>query len=194
MSRNPKVDAFLDQAEKWRDEFAKLRRIALDCGLTEELKWGVPCYAHEQRNVVLIHGFKDYCALLFFKGALLSDPSGLLIRQSENVQAGRQVRFTHAEQVDEREKLLKAYILEAVEVEKTGLRVGFKRTEDFPVPDEFKQKLDETPALKAAFAALTPGRQRAYLLHFSAPKQSKTRVARIEKNIQNILDGVGLND
>ncbi len=162
--------------------------------MTEELKWGWPCYTLGKSNVVLIHGFKDYCALLFFKGALLKDPNGILIRQTENVQAGRQVRFTSVREIDELEAILKATIHEAIEVEKAGLKVDFKKASEFKMPEEFQNKLDENPALKAAFAALTPGRQRAYLLHFSAPKQSQTRASRIEKRLPQILDGKGLDD
>ncbi|MGP7982891.1 YdeI/OmpD-associated family protein [Rhodoblastus sp.] len=182
------------KAEKWRDEFEKLRTIALDCGLNEELKWGKPCYTDHSKNIVLIHGFNDYCALLFFKGALMKDAGGLLIQQTRNVQAGRQVRFANLHEIGEREAILKAYVHEAVEVERSGQKTAFKQTADFPVADEFRKKLDESPRLKAAFNALTPGRQRAYLLYFAAPKQSKTRESRIEKNIGKILDGVGLND
>ena len=191
---NPKVDAFISTAQKWQEEFEKLRMIVLDCGLTEELKWGVPCYAYEKSNIVLIHGFKEYCAILFFKGALLQDAHGLLIQQTENVQAGRQIRFTNAGQIVAMETLLKAYIYEAIEVEKAGLKVEFKKHTEFKVPEEFQTKLNEIPALKAAFEALTPGRQRAYLLFFSDPKQSKTRESRVEKYIPQILDGKGLND
>lgn len=190
---NPKVDAFLSKATKWREEYEKLRAIALSCPLTEELKWGWPCYTLGESNIVLIHGFKEYCALLFFKGALLKDPNGILIRQTENAQAGRQIRFTSAQEIAGMERILKAYILEAIEVEKAGLKVEKKKTAEFKIPEEFQSKLDEVPALKAAFAALTPGRQRAYLLHFSAPKQSKTRETRIEKCVQQILDGKGLD-
>lgn len=191
---NPKVDQFLRKAEKWQDEMERLRTINLDCGLTEEFKWGVPCYTFENRNVVLIHGFKEYCALLFFKGALLNDAEGLLIQQTENVQAARQIRFTNLQEINKLEPILKAYIYEAIEVERVGLKVNFKKTSGFPIPEEFQNKLDAKPALKTAFEALTPGRQRAYILHFSAPKQSKTRVSRIEKCIPKILNGKGLND
>jgi len=166
----------------------------LDCGLMEELKWGVPCYTSDQKNIVLIHAFKDYCALLFFKGALLNDAQSMLIQQTENVQAARQIRFTGVRQIRDLETVVKTYIYEAIEVEKAGLEVPFKKTSEFSVPEEFQRKLDEMPALKKAFEALTPGRQRGYLLHFSAPKQSKTREARIEKCMQQILDGKGLND
>jgi uncharacterized protein YdeI (YjbR/CyaY-like superfamily) len=191
---NPKVDAFISKAEKWQDEFEKLRMIILDSGLTEELKWGVPCYAFEKSNIVLIHGFKEYCAILFVNGALLNDPKGILITQTENVQAARQIRFTNVREIVEMEPILKAYIYEAIEVEKAGLKVNFKKTTEFIVPEEFQRKLDEIPALKTAFEALTPGRQRAYILYFSAPKQSKTRESRVEKCMQHILNGKGLND
>jgi uncharacterized protein YdeI (YjbR/CyaY-like superfamily) len=191
---NPKVDAYLSEAKKWQKEFEKLRTIILDCRLTEELKWGVPCYASGERNIVLIHGFKEYCALLFFKGALLKDANGILIKQTENVQAGRQIRFTNVREIVEMETLLKAYIAEAMEVEKAGLKVNLKGTTEFIVPEEFQNKLDKIPALKTAFDALTPGRQRAYILHFSAPKQGKTRESRVEKCMQQILNGKGLDD
>jgi len=191
---NPKVDAFLSRAKKWQEEFEKLRMIVLDCGLTEELKWGVPCYTFEKRNIVLIHGFKEYCALLFVKGALLSDAKGILITQTENTQAARQIRFTNVRETVEMEPILKAYIYEAIEVEKAGLKVNFKEKTELVFPEEFQRKLDQNPALKAAFDALTPGRQRAYNLYFSAPKQSKTRESRVEKCMQQILDGKGLND
>ncbi|MDH6229893.1 uncharacterized protein YdeI (YjbR/CyaY-like superfamily) [Mesorhizobium soli] len=191
---NPKVDAFLGDAKKWREEFEKLRSIILESGLTEELKWGNPCYSLQKANIVLIHGFKEYCALLFFKGALMKDANGILIRQTENVQAGRQIRFTGVQEIAEMEAVLKAYVQEAIEVEKAGLKIEHKKTAEFAVPEEFQSKLDEMSDLKAAFDGLTPGRQRAYILHFSAPKQSKTRVARIEKYAQKILDGKGLDD
>jgi uncharacterized protein YdeI (YjbR/CyaY-like superfamily) len=191
---NPKVDAFLRREEKWRDEFTQLRRIILDCGLTEELKWGVPCYAYENNNIVLIHGFKEYCAILFVKGALLTDAMRILIQQTENVQSARQIRFTNADEIVEMEHILKAYIKEAVDAEKAGLKVDYKKTVEFNMPEEFKSKLDDNSALKSAFEALTPGRQRAYLLYFSSPKQSKTREARVEKYIPQILRGKGLND
>jgi len=191
---NPNVDAFLSKANKWQQEFEKLRKIILDTHLTEELKWGVPCYTLDKRNVVLIHGFKEYCALLFFKGALLKDPKGILIIQSENVQASRQIRFTNIREIIKLETVLKSYIKEAVEVEKAGLKVTYKKTKEFKIPEEFQNKLNEIPPLKNAFQALTPGRQRAYLLYFSAPKQSKTRESRIEKCIPQILNGKGLND
>ena len=191
---NPKVDAFLSEAEQWREEFAELRRIVLDCGLTEELKWGKPCYSLQAGNIVLIHGFKEYCALLFFKGALLKDARGILIQQTEHVQAARQVRFTSVREIAGMEKTLKAYIHEAMEVEKAGLKVKLKKTGDFAVPEEFQKKLDAIPALKTAFGALTPGRQRAYLFYFSGAKQSKTREARVEKWLPQILKGKGLDD
>ncbi|MBE0684477.1 MAG: YdeI/OmpD-associated family protein [Anaerolineaceae bacterium] len=191
---NPKVDAFLGRADKWREEFTKLREIILDCDLTEELKWGVPCYTYDNKNIVLIHGFKEYCAILFHKGVLLKDPEQILIIQSENVQSARQVRFTNVQQIEHQAAILKAYIKETIEVEKAGLKVEYKKTEEFNMPEEFQNMLDEMPDLKTAFEALTPGRQRAYLLYFSAPKQSKTRLARIEKSIQHIFDGKGLND
>jgi uncharacterized protein YdeI (YjbR/CyaY-like superfamily) len=168
--------------------------IVLDCGLTEELKWGCPCYTFEKRNIVLIHGFKEYCALLFFKGALLNDADGILIQQTKNVQAARQIRFANVRQIVKLKPVLKAYIYEAIEVEKAGLKVDFRKTSDFKVPEEFQIKLDETPALKTAFDGLTPGRQRAYLFYFSQPKQSKTRKSRVEKCMQQILIGKGLND
>ncbi|MEM5434434.1 YdeI family protein [Paraburkholderia diazotrophica] len=191
---NPEVDAFLSKTKKWQKEFEKLRAIILDCQLTEELKWGVPCYTFDKRNVVLMHGFKEYCALLFFKGALLKDAKGILIAQTENVQSSRQIRFTDIRDIDAMVDVLKSYIREAVEVEKAGLKVTLKKTAEFAVPEEFQNKLDEMPELKDAFNALTPGRQRAYLLYFSAPTQSKTRVSRVEKCSQQILDGKGLND
>jgi uncharacterized protein YdeI (YjbR/CyaY-like superfamily) len=191
---NPKVDFFFRKAEKWQEEFEKLRTIILDCPLTEELKWGVPCYTFEKKNIVLIHGFKEYCAILFVKGALLRDAKGVLIQQTENVQAARQIRFTNAREIVEMEAILKDYIHEAIEVEKAGLRVDLKETPEFIMPEEFQSKLDEIPALKTAFDALTPGRQRAYLLYFSAPKQSRTRESRVEKCMQKILNGKGLND
>jgi uncharacterized protein YdeI (YjbR/CyaY-like superfamily) len=191
---NPKVDRFLSNAKKWREEFEELRRIVLGCGLAEELKWGCPCYTFQNSNIVLIHGFKEYCALLFFKGALLKDAKGILIQQTENVQAARQVRFTDVREIVGREPILKAYIREAMEVEKAGLKVKLKKTADFKIPEEFQSKLDEIPALKTAFNALTPGRQRAYLFYFSAAKQAKTRQSRVEKCVQQILHGKGLDD
>jgi uncharacterized protein YdeI (YjbR/CyaY-like superfamily) len=191
---NPKVDFFFNKATQWQAEFKKLRRIVLDCGLTEELKWGVPCYTLEKKNIVLMHGFNDYCALLFVKGALLQDPEGILIQQTANVQAGRQVRFTSVREIVQLEPILKAYLHEAIEVEKAGLKVPYKETKEFSMPEEFINQLEEAPGLQDAFEALTPGRQRAYLLYFSAPKQAKTRVARIEKCTPQILKGKGLND
>jgi uncharacterized protein YdeI (YjbR/CyaY-like superfamily) len=191
---NPRVDWFFDKAKKWQQELRKLRSVALDCGLTEELKWGHPSYMFEDKNVVLIQAFKEYCALLFVKGALLKDPKRFLIQQTENVQAARQIRFSSVREVLEMEPVLKAYILEAVEVEKAGLTVTLKKTSEFKVPDEFQSKLNKAPLLKKAFAALTPGRQRGYLLYFAAAKQSKTREARIEKCLPQILNGKGLND
>lgn len=189
----PEVDFYFSKAKRQK-ELESLRTIVLNCGLTEELKWGVPCYTFDKRNIVLIHEFKEYCALLFFKGALLSDPNGILIQQTENVQAARQIRFTHVREIVELEPILKAYIYEAVTVEKAGLKVNFKKAADFVIPEEFQKGLDEHPALKAAFEALTPGRQRAYILHFSAPKQSETRAARVKKCMPQMLDGKGLND
>ena len=191
---NPKVDAYLSKAKKWQEELEKLRMIILDCQLTEELKWGKPCYTFQKSNIVVILGFKEYCALLFFKGALLNDANGILIKPGENTQAGRQIRFTNVREIVEMETILKAYIHEAIEVEKAGLKVNFKKNTEFIIPEELQNKLDEIPALKTAFDALTPGRQRAYILHFSAPKQSKTRESRVEKCMQQILDGKGLND
>jgi len=191
---NPKVDFYFNKAKEWQDELELLRKIVLDCGLTEELKWGVPCYTFEKRNIVLMHVFKEYCALLFFKGALLNDANGILIQQTKNVQAARQIRFTNVREIVKMKSILKAYIHEAIEVEKAGLKVNFKETTEFIVPEEFKNKLDEIPALKTAFKALTPGRQRAYILYFSAPKQSKTRGSRVEKYMQQILNGKGLDD
>ncbi len=191
---NPKVDFYFSKAKKWQEELEKLRTIVLSCPLTEELKWGCPCYTFQESNIVLIHGFKEYCALLFFKGALLNDADGILIQQTENVQAARQIRFTNVREIVEMETILKAYIYEAIEVEKAGLKVNFKKTTEFIIPEEFQNKLDEIPALKTAFNALTPGRQRAYIFYFSAPKQSKTRESRVEKCMQQILNGKGLND
>ena len=191
---NPKVDFYFNKAQKWQEEFEKLRMLILGSGLTEELKWGVPCYTFEKRNIVLIHGFKEYCALLFFKGALLNDAKGILIQQTKNVQAARQIRFTSVRQIVKMKPVLKAYIYEAVEVEKAGLKVNFKKTTEFKIPEEFQNKLDAIPDLKTAFYALTPGRQRAYILHFSQPKQSKTRESRVEKCMQQILNGKGLDD
>jgi uncharacterized protein YdeI (YjbR/CyaY-like superfamily) len=191
---NLKVDWFFTEDKPWQQEFVKLRAIVLDCGLTEELKWGQPCYTLNDSNIVLMHGFKEYCALLFMKGALLQDPDDILIQQTENVQAARQIRFTNLQQIVDLEPSLKRYIENAIEVEKAGLEVEMKQTDDFPMPEEFIDKLEEVPGLQDAFEALTPGRQRGYLLHFSAPKQSKTRIARIEKCMEQIFEGKGLND
>ncbi|MEX3976998.1 YdeI family protein [Paraburkholderia caribensis] len=191
---NPKVDAYIGKLEKWREETEKLRAILLECPVTEELKWGVPCYTVDDKNVVLIHGFKEYCAILFVKGALLKDPKGILIQQTENVQSARQVRFTSLQEIVKLQAVLKTYIRAAIEVEKAGLKVVHKSTEEFEVAEEFQNRLDKTPTLKKAFEALTPGRQRAYLLHFSSAKQSKTRESRIEKCLPMILDGKGLNN
>lgn len=191
---NPRVDEYISKSKQWQEELEKLRGIILDCQLTEELKWGVPCYTFLKSNIVLMHIFKEYCAILFFKGALLKDARGILIQQTKETQAARQIRFTHVREIIEMEPVLKAYIYEAIEVEKAGLKVNFKETAEFTIPEEFQNKLAENAALKTAFDALTPGRQRAYLLYFSAPKQSKTRESRVEKYMQQILDGKGLND
>ena len=191
---NPKVDFFFSKAKMWQEEYEKLRMIILDCQLTEELKWGCPCYTFQKSNIVLIHGFKEYCALLFFKGALLKDAKGILIQQTEHVQAARQIRFTNVREIVKMAPILKSYIYEAIEVEKAGLKVNYKKTSEFIIPEEFQKKLDEMPALKTAFDALTPGRQRAYIFYFSQPKQSKTRKSRVEKCMQQILNGKGLND
>ena len=191
---DPKVDSFFSNAKKWHDEYEKLRMIILDCGLTEEYKWMHPCYTLEGKNIVLIHGFKEYCAILFFKGALLKDAKHILIQQTENVQAGRQIRFTNVNEIVKLESILKAYIYEAIEVEKAGLKVEMKKTSEYKIPKEFQNKLDKIPALKTAFDDLTPGRQRAYLYYFSQPKQSKTRESRVDKYIQQIIKGKGLND
>ena len=191
---NPKVDFYFSKAKTWQEEIELLRTIALDCGLTEEPKWGCPCYTLHENNIVLIHVFKEYCAFLFFKGALLQDAKGILIQQTKNVQAARQIRFTGAQEIRKMKPTLKTYIFEAIEVEKAGLKVELKKTSEFTMPQEFKTKLDKMPALKTAFYALTPGRQRGYLLHFSQPKQASTRESRIEKNIPQILSGKGLND
>jgi len=206
-SMNPKVDFFFHKGKKWQKEFEQLRRIILDSlpaaqagMLTEELKWGQACYAFhdaagkQKANIVLIHGFKEYCALLFFKGALLKDEKGILIQQTENVQAARQARFTNVREITKLEKTLKAYICEAIEIEKAGLKVILKKTSEFKIPEELQDTLKNDAAFKTAFKALTPGRQRAYIYYFSQPKQSKTRQARIEKYMPQILDGKGLND
>ncbi|MED4039685.1 YdeI/OmpD-associated family protein [Niallia taxi] len=191
---NPKVDEFINNAKSWQEEYVKLRSIILDCELTEEFKWMHPCYTLNNKNIVLIHGFKEYVALLFHKGALLKDPEGILVQQTENVQAARQIRFTNLQEIVEKEAVLKAYIHEAIAVEEAGLEVELKKNEEYSVPEELQQKFAENPAFKKAFEALTPGRQRAYLLHFSQAKQAKTREARIEKYLPHILEGKGLND
>ena len=191
---NPEVDFYFNKAKEWQEEYRKLRVIVLDCGLTEEWKWGVPCYTFQNNNIVLIHGFKAYCALLFHKGALLKDPDGILIQQTENVQSARQIRFTSVQEIIKMEPVVKTYIFEAIEVEKSGLEVEFKKTTEFDMPEEFINKLEEVPGLQDAFEALTPGRQRGYILYFSAAKQSKTRKSRIEKYLQHILDGKGFHD
>jgi uncharacterized protein YdeI (YjbR/CyaY-like superfamily) len=191
---NPKTEWFFAKDTKWQKEYEKLRKIILDCGLLEELKWGCPCYTFQNTNVVLIHGFKEYCALLFFKGALLNDPNDILIQQTKNVQSARQIRFTNVKEIAKMEKILKAYIYEAIEVEKVGLKVKLKKTSDFKIPEEFQKRLNKSAALKKAFDELTPGRQRAYIFHFSQPKLSKTREARVEKYMKHILNGKGLND
>src|ERR1700754_2585105 len=191
---NPRVDTYLSKAQKWQKEMKKLRMIILDCGLAEELKWGKPCYVFEKSNIVVIQEFKEYCAVLFFKGVLLNDPEGVLIKTGENTRVGRQIRFNNVQEIVELEPVLKAYIYEAVEVEKAGLKVTLKKAPEPAVPPEFKSKLDKSPALKTAFKALTPGRQRAYIFYFSSPKQSKTRESRVEKCVGAILKGKGLND
>ncbi|MPS64387.1 YdeI family protein [Chryseobacterium sp.] len=191
---NPKVDFFFDKATQWQKEFEKLRAIALETELVEDLKWGCPCYTYEGKNIFLIHGFKEYCALLFFKGALMKDPENILIQQTENVQAARQIRFTNLQQIIDLKEVIKSYLFEAVEIEESGAKVEMKKTKEFEMPEEFQQKLDENSKLKEAFKALTPGRQRAYLLYFSSAKQSKTRASRIEKYIPEILNGKGMND
>ena len=193
-TRNPKVDFFFGKAQKWQEEFNKLRTIVLGCGLTEQLKWGKPCYTLQKSNVVLIHGFKEYCALLFMKGALLKDTKGVLVQQTENVQSARQIRFTNVREIAKMEPILRAYIKEAIDAEKAGLEVKLKKTSEFKVAEEFQNRLETTPALRIAFDALTPGRQRGYLLHFSGAKQSKTRESRIEKCMPQILKGKGLDD
>src|SRR6266436_6187943 len=191
---NPRVDSYFSRARKWNEEFRKLREIILEFELTEEFKWGHPCYALQNSNLVLMHGFKEYCALLFMKGALLKDPRGILVQQTENVQAARQIRFTNVREIVGMKPILKAYIAEAIEVQKAGLEVDYKKTSEFVIPEEFRNRLDESPALKTAFEALTPGRQRGYILYFSVAKQSKTRESRIEKCMPQILKGKGLND
>ena len=192
--KNRKVDGFLRKAKKWKEEYEALRNFVLDCEVTEDIKWMHPCYMYENKNIVLIHGFKEYCALLFHKGALLKDPHRILIQQTENVQAARQIRFTTIQEIVEMEPIIKDYIYEAIEIEKTGLEVNFKKHTEYVIPEELQAKLDEDPALKTAFEGLTRGRQRAYIFHFSQPKQSKTRVSRIEKCMPKILNGKGLND
>ncbi|WRP08881.1 YdeI family protein [Rossellomorea aquimaris] len=192
---NRKVDGFIKKTKTWKEEFERLRSILLGFDeLDEEIKWMHPCYTLEGKNIVLMHGFKDYCALLFHKGALLKDPDGILIQQTENVQAARQIRFTNVQEIIEMKPILKAYIQEAIEVEKAGLQVELKKTEEYTIPEELQTKFDDVPALKTAFEELTPGRQRAYILYFSKAKQSKTRESRIEKYMEHILDGKGLND
>ncbi len=192
---NPKViDRFLDRAKNWKDEMKLLRKICLDCLLTEDFKWMHPCYTFQGKNIVLIHGFKDYCALLIYKGALLKDTENILIQQTENVQSARQIRFTNLQEIIDLEQTIKAYIFEAIEVEKAGLEVKMKTTDEFNMPEEFKKAIKEDSKLKKAFETLTPGRQRGYLLYFSQAKQSKTRESRIEKCIPKILDGKGLTD
>lgn len=191
---NPKVDFYFNKAGKWQAEVGRLRDIVSATGVAEELRWGSPCYQHGDRNIVLIHDFKEYCALLFFKGALMGDPNGKLIQQTENVQSARQMRFTSLEEIAKLEKVIKAYIYEAIEIEKSGLKVALKKTEEYQVPEELQNKLDEMPDLKTAFQALTPGRQRAYIFHISQAKQTKTRIARVEKYIPQILEGKGIDD
>jgi uncharacterized protein YdeI (YjbR/CyaY-like superfamily) len=205
---NPKVDIYFTagcgrcplgntpkcKVNKWQEELEQLRMIILDCGLTEELKWSVPCYTFQKSNIILLSAFNEYCALSFFKGALLNDANDILIQQTENTQAARLIRFTNTREIAEMKSILKAYIYEAIEVEKAGLKVNFKKTAEFIIPEEFQSKLDEIPPLKTAFDALTPGRQRAYILYFSAPKQSKTRESRVEKCRRQILNGKGLNE
>src|SRR6266850_2252445 len=191
---NPKVGWFFNKAGKWQKEFEQLRTIILDCDLIEELKWGQPCYTFEKSNIVLMHGFKEYCALLFFKGALLKDAKGILVQQTENVQSARQIRFTNVREIVKMKATLKKYIYEAIEVEEAGLKVNFKKTSEFKIPEEFQTKLNKIPALKAAFYALTPGRQKGYIFYFSSAKQPKTRTLRVEKYMKQILDGKGLED
>ncbi|MBB6637533.1 YdeI/OmpD-associated family protein [Cohnella thailandensis] len=192
--RNPKIDPYFNKLKQWKAEFELLREIVLDCGLTEDFKWMHPCYTFDDKNIVLIHGFKEYCALLFHKGALLKDPHGILIQQTENVQAARQIRFTSVQEIDEMQLILKTYIDEAIAAEKAGLQIEFKKNTEYAIPEELQNKFDEIPELKSSFEALTPGRQRAYLLHFSGAKQAKTRESRIEKYIPHILNGKGLDD
>lgn len=191
---NPKVDFYFNKAKKWGEEYELLRMLMLNCQLTETLKWGVPCYMFETSNIVLIHGFKEYCALLFFKGALLKDPKGILIQQTKNVQSARQIRFTDVREIVKLESTIKSYIKEAIAIGKAGLKVPLKKTTEYSIPDEFQVRLKKMPALQTAFKALTPGRQRGYMLYFSSPKLSKTRESRIEKSIPLILKGKGIND
>jgi len=191
---NPKTDFFFNNPSQWQEEYKKLRQIIFSTGLTEELKWGCPCYVLDDKNVVLIHGFKEYCAVLFMKGALIQDRFNMMIQQTENVQAARQMRFGNLQDILDKEDIIRAYVLEAIELEKSGAKVTLKKTSEYKMPEEFKQKLDENPALKAAFEALTPGRQRGYLYYYSQPKTSKTRLARIKTTMQQILDGKGLED
>lgn len=191
---NPKTDFFFNKKGQWHYEYAELRKIILDCDLTEELKWGCPCYTYNDKNVVLIHGFKEYCAILFMKGALMKDAKDILIQQTENVQSARQLRFTSKAEIVKLKATIKAYVQEAIQIEKAGLKVELKKTTEYAVPEEFQVKLNEDAELKRAFKALTPGRQRGYLFHFSQPKTSKTREARVEKAIPQILDGKGLDD
>lgn len=191
---NPEVDWFFTKKSKWQTAYAELRMLVLDCGLTETLKWGCPCYTNENNNILLIHGFKDYCALLFMQGALLKDPAGILVQQTQNVQAARQMRFADLQEIEKSQTTILAYIQEAIEIDKAGLKMELKKTSEFNMPEEFQLVLDEMPELKTAFEVLTPGRQRGYLLYFSAAKQSKTRTARIEKYLPQILDGKGLED
>ncbi len=191
---NPKVDGFFKKAKKLREDFEKLRMIILDCGLTEELKWGKPCYTFQTSNIVILQGFKESCAVLFAKGALLNDRNRILEKPGENTQAARRIPFTNIREIVKMEPILKAYINEAIELEKAGLKVEYKEISEFTIPEEFHNRLDNNPALKTAFDALTPGRKRGYILHFSAPKQSKTRESRVEKCMQQILSGKGLND
>lgn len=191
---NKDVDNFLSNLDKWQDELIRLRELILDCGLNEDFKWMHPCYTFNGKNIVLIHGFKDYCAILFYKGALLKDPKNILIRQTENTQSARQIRFTNVSEIQNLESTIRDYVLEAIEIEKAGLKVKMKKTSDYEVPRELDQKFTESPRLKKAFKNLTPGRQKGYLLHFSQPLQAKTRISRIEKNTERILNGKGLND
>ncbi|MBN8790346.1 MAG: YdeI/OmpD-associated family protein [Terrimonas sp.] len=191
---NPKVDFYFEDNEKWQKEIRQMRTIALDCGLEEVLKWGCPCYQYNGTNIVLIHVFKEYCAFLFFKGALIKDEKGILIQQTQNVQSARQVRFTDIKEIEKQKKILKAYIYQAIEIEKAGLKVKLKKTSDYNIPEEFQTQLNKKAALKKAFESLTPGRQRAYLFYFSQAKQSKTRLDRVQKYIPKILEGKGLDD